>query len=1431
MITRNEAAFRSFWFCFPGATVVAALLVLAVSLPAVSQSTNASLSGTVSDAGGGLIPGTTVTATNNATGVVTTVITNEAGVYNFPNLLPGAYKVSATQPGFQTQTYTDVQLGQSAQVRLNFTMQVSTVQTSVEVSVAAERTLLESSSSVGDALPERTVEALPLVNRNVLDLVKVMSGVVMTDNTIFNANESTFAGISAAGVNIQRDGIAVNDVRWPTGINTPTRVNPDLVSEFRMILAPVDAEVGRGNGQIQILTKSGSNEYHGAAVWNVQNTALDPNSWANNRAGIEPRWRNLHQYTGSFGGPIIKNKTFFFALYDGQVNRLRAPYNALSLTPCAQRGIFRYFDNWNNGNARAITTLGATPTRASVDTGGNPIAPATNPDGTPFTGTLRYASVFGQLAAPPTQPDCSDAQISSTTLVPNGGTSWDPNRTQLDTTGFIKSFMQMMPQPNNYDIGDGLNTVGSRWTRTLAGVDNLFGVGEDTYRKQINVRIDHYFNKRFSVNGSWSFEDSWADDNFKNWPNGYGGKTVRQPQVLTINVPMVLSPSLLNEARFGMSRTGTNVYSPYDNPDTGADLQKLLQQLVPNTVMPTVVGPGDGIFAFSNDAFPQLSDPPQGSNFYGGRGILSYSGKDNSPRYTFGDTLSWTKAAHSFKFGGEVRQSHSLSNNRWTGPFFGGYNTFPFAEGGSTVAITGIGGPSFPGLAGTPFTGNTAGMQNMLTFLAGSLSGIRQWYFINAFDQTGWNDPTKDKDVTRDFRQNEFSVFVKDDWKIRPDLTLNLGLRYEYYGIPYITHGLTAGLQGGGSALFGISGRGFENWTVPGPVAYDPNLLTQLEFIGPGSNNTGTTLYPADRNNFGPAIGFSWQVPWFGKGKTTIRGGYQVSFLGNNGRAGTIAGNIGQPPGSTYSANFTGTPANPYLDLTDLPSNIPAPIPTNVLPGIAPIPLTDRVQNITVFDPNYVSPYVQNLTLAITRNVTRNVTVDVRYIGTLTRKMFGSLNINQPNFTTNGLLQAFTAVRAGGDSDLLNSMLTGINLAGTGCDGVPFSPTCGPIGGPPVAGIPQTAGVHMRASTAIAPQLGFGAPGAFTQMRINLANGDFQALANQLNVLGFPNGQYLRNSGQFPENFIKTNPQFQNATYDTNDGYANYHSLQAQLTLQPLHGVNLQGTYTWSRNLGLNANAPAAGTFSFTDPTNRAADYTLLPSHREHNFAAYGSWDLPFGPGRAFAGNSTGFWARLAEGWQTSWILNLSSGQPLSITAQSQLYGLGVPDVVGPFNFKSVGVSWPEGAPAGNYFGNMYKEVRDPQCLNSTIVAASLQAVCSLQAVADSSTNLIVLQTPMPGTRGTFGQNRFSSPGRWNLDAAIAKRINLTESKKLEFRIDASNVFNHPMPTGTLAGAGTGERIVFPIAPDVNLTNPAQFGNLEGKVGGRTFQGMLRFQF
>ena len=303
------------------ALAVAIVASLALSVPLVSQSSNATVGGTVNDPSGAVVPGVSITAVNNATGVSASVLSNEAGVYSFASLLPGVYKISAALTGFRTQTYTDVQLGNAAQVRLNFALALVAGAQTVDVTIAAQNLITSTSSSIGEVLPQRQIQDLPLVSNNILDLIGVMSGVYMTNDAVFGAEQTSFAGVSARDINLQRDGISISSQRWPNGLDSPTRMNPDLVGEIKMILAPVDAEMGRGNGQVSIQTRSGTNKFTGALVWNVQNSALDSNTWVNKSVSprIQPPWRNQQEYNIAYGGPIKKNKTFFFALWDQEI--------------------------------------------------------------------------------------------------------------------------------------------------------------------------------------------------------------------------------------------------------------------------------------------------------------------------------------------------------------------------------------------------------------------------------------------------------------------------------------------------------------------------------------------------------------------------------------------------------------------------------------------------------------------------------------------------------------------------------------------------------------------------------------------------------------------------------------------------------------------------------------------------------------------------------------------------------------------------------------------------------------------------------------------------------------------------------------------------------------------------------------------------------
>jgi hypothetical protein len=929
-------------------------------------------------------------------------------------------------------------------------------------------------------------------------------------------------------------------------------------------------------------------------------------------------------------------------------------------------------------------------------------------------------------------------------------------------------------------------------------------LGAANIRKQINLKIDHNFSVRHKISAVWSFERS-HDERVGNWPFYFQGSDFSQPQVLTVNFTSTLSPTLLNEVRVGSRRTGTNNLGPFQNPKTGKDSLAFFPQ-VQN--IPFLADLGNT--PLSNNGFTEsvlpisLASVPQNPTAY-----IS----ESSPVYSYADSISWTRGTHSFKGGVEARFISSRyaadidSNN---------FHAYAMGFGGEAplTPIQGINTTNMPGLAGTATAGNSFAMRGLLSLLSGGLSTVTQLYWLSSADKLDsfdrWVSPD-DSQRVRELNQRTFSAFFKDDWKVHRDLTLNLGLRWEYYGVPWVSSGLTATPVGGGGALFGYSGRSFEDWQKPG----QRGDLTRLQFIGPGSPNPDLQAYKKDRNNFGPAVGFAWQVPWFGAGQTTVRGGYQVSFLRDRGfdqgGGGGLSNSMVNVPGASYQASITGGPGDlEYLDITKISRIIPVPVP--VAP-MAPIPVSARNTGLTAIDPNTMTPYTQSLTLAVTRNLTDSLTLDARYIGTLGRKLYSNTELNAPNFLFNGLKEAFDSARSGGESTLLDQMFQGINIAGAGFGAV----------GTVFNGVQQTGAQHLRAA-------------AGSSIRNSLANGDYTTLANTLATLNYSkvgginanlptipvgvNGAVLRFNG-FPENFILTNPQFITATYQTNSGNTNYHSLQLQSTLRPTFGINLQASYTWSKLLGVNGSNPNNTPLPYTVPWDRKGDYTLQSGDRRHDFRTNGTFALPFGPGQQLLRNSTGILARIVENWQMSWILDIGTGAPTSIVAQNQLYANGVPDIVGPFPRKGK-VVWEGDAVNGNFFGNAYVKVRDPQCSR---IATSLQTFCTLNAVADS-TGRVVLQQPLPGTRGTLGLNSIELPGLWTVDMAMSKAFQIRESKRLRFRVDALNVFNHPYPVLNTPGfTGSGAN------PTLTLSSAIQFGDITNKTGNRQFLAQLRFEF
>jgi hypothetical protein len=316
--------------------------VLLFATTAVAQeSGGATINGTVTDPSGALISGAKITATQPATGSQRTTQTSSAGLYSFSALAAGTYDVTVEATGFKQAKFGAVALAVGAVVTLDAHLQVGAAQEVIDVSADApvvETTRTQTSTVVN----QRAISDLPINGRNFLDFAVLTPGVVR-DPT--RGGDLSFGGQRGTANSLTVDGSDANNVffgqstgRSGTG-RSPYSFSQDAVQEFQVSANGYAAEVGRaGGGVINVITKSGTNDLHGSAFEFFRDKALNANSWENNRARLPKRNYHFNQFGGNVGGPIVKNKAFFFFAYDGQRNNepitvipgAAAPSDALS---------------------------------------------------------------------------------------------------------------------------------------------------------------------------------------------------------------------------------------------------------------------------------------------------------------------------------------------------------------------------------------------------------------------------------------------------------------------------------------------------------------------------------------------------------------------------------------------------------------------------------------------------------------------------------------------------------------------------------------------------------------------------------------------------------------------------------------------------------------------------------------------------------------------------------------------------------------------------------------------------------------------------------------------------------------------------------------------------------------------------------------------
>src|SRR5262245_44029865 len=333
------------------------VLTLLLLTPSRVAAQSSSLRGTVTDAQNALMPGVVVTATNVDTALMRSTISDEVGAYAFPQLPPGSYKVQGELPGFTTFT-SQIRLQIDSPALLNIKMEVGTVTETVNV-LGDVATVNTDNATIGNPFTETQVRQLPLQTRNVVELLSLQPGVTPTGEVMGARKDQNNVTLDGVDINDNQSGIENtldndNDRRRATGFKAALPVPLDSVQEFRTTVAGQGAAQGRSaGGQVSIVTKSGSNEFHGSVYEFHRNKVTAANNWFNNRAGIPRENLIRNQYGASLGGRIVRNRAFFFANWEDRKDRSASSVARAVPSELLKQGIIQF--RMNNGQIGQVT--------------------------------------------------------------------------------------------------------------------------------------------------------------------------------------------------------------------------------------------------------------------------------------------------------------------------------------------------------------------------------------------------------------------------------------------------------------------------------------------------------------------------------------------------------------------------------------------------------------------------------------------------------------------------------------------------------------------------------------------------------------------------------------------------------------------------------------------------------------------------------------------------------------------------------------------------------------------------------------------------------------------------------------------------------------------------------------------------------------------
>jgi len=1256
--------------------------LLGALVPAWGQEVTAAIVGTVTDPSGAPIKGAAIVARDTERGTVWKAETNDSGDFNILRLPVGTYAVEATAPGFEKSVYPPLTLVLNQTARLNFQMKVGKVTETMEVSGAAP-VLQTESVEVSTVIDANTNVSLPLASRDYLQLTLLAPGVTNVDpdgmrqpQNMLNSGRPYINGNREQANEYLIDGILNSEDK-----NNETGYTPsiDAIQEFNLITQNASAEFGNyQGGVVSVSTKSGTNNLHGGAYEFFRNDALDANlasaGWTQgvdngvlgfNNQGVQDKPElRYNQFGGTIGGAIIKNKLFFFGDYQGQRLVNSGITGAQVLTAKARGGDFSQI--CVSGFAGGLCgDTGFGPNGLDLDANGNP--------------KLTAVVLANQLVAPGSGGNnqlyyVNPAQIPVTIHGnPTGDTQPTPvannNLAVAGPAGFAPAFT--------------INSVasalfGMKQYYPLPAVDTLLGnnlfynSGNELNNNQYDVKIDYNATDKDHIFGRWSHmnlkQPATTGCVFCN--SGAVEGSDEPVRNMVVNWTHTISANLLSEARFGFNavRFDQNLTPTSSLGDISQTLGITGGNLqAPGLVEIDITGNDGGAAGLGLRNLVQIFHSTQGQ---------------------FEDNLIYTHGRQQIKTGFQfVRERQD----------------FIYPGNNGALGYLGVSTLTNSGLADF-WMGNVAGGAASERDTGSQLSS-----------------PAK-------LRGNVFAVYVQDDWRVTPTLTLNLGVRFEDHTPLYESSDREVNFDLYTGTIYTYTG-------VDGTVQF-PNQALYNNYKGIG--------------DWMPRIGFAWS-PASMSGRTVIRGGFGISsFVEGGGSNEELTQNLPFGFLQQEAVGGTGTIGNGF------------PTTTSVACGGVINQACYAGNRIRVFDQNFRPAVVNQWNLTFQRELNKSLTFQLGYVG---QRGAHLLNFED----TEQRIPLNAAGKVAGRGDLIVSQMSGPFLGG---------------GMLPCATGAGTVGVQC------------GAPGSLYQAdqvgNAPIATGStVGALAGAALA-----GTNMSNSDQ------------------------SYNALQAVLQKRMSNGLQAQVSYTWSKCL---SNSPgyfgtgwgstnatsSGGQPGWENIYNPRLDWGPCYYDQTHILTSYVTYQLPFGRGKQFGHDMNPALSSVLGNWEIGGIVTLHTGNALTLN-----------------NFGGWGV----GGNSDNTGGV------DPQTLaglpdcSGTVHILNQRVYSSggpggqpgyIQYIDPSPSNV---SPAAPNTFGTCGIGDVRGPGYANVDLSLHKGFLFTESKKLEFRFEALNAFNHPVWDFTGGPAGGS------FDPGTAGSNP-NFGRITGSQGARQLQLALKFSF